>query len=47
MYILLKPPKEFHELEKYDENVDTNFVGRGSFITLDEIDEMILKTLLW
>ncbi|TYK28559.1 uncharacterized protein E5676_scaffold629G002060 [Cucumis melo var. makuwa] len=39
-YIVLKaPPRGFHELDKYDENVDTSFVGDGSSLALDDIDD--------
>ncbi|KAA0060339.1 uncharacterized protein E5676_scaffold318G00750 [Cucumis melo var. makuwa] len=39
-YVVLKaPPRGFHELEKYDENVDTSFVGDGSSLALDDIDD--------
>ncbi|KAA0058195.1 hypothetical protein E6C27_scaffold274G005160 [Cucumis melo var. makuwa] len=39
-YIVLKaPPRGFHELDKYDENVNTSFVGDGSSLALDDIDD--------
>ena len=39
-YVVLKaPPRGFHELDKYDENVDTSFMGDRSSLALDDIDD--------